>query len=464
MKTGFDDELNKRVDLCMEFPILMLKNSGVWTSVFTTRPQLHKIHQRVLLVLITVMTITGVTGIYVYRKRIEVVFELLGLLISHSVLICKLYIFVYCKEDVEDILNRVRTNFTIHEQRLTVENKDIIKEVINKTRMIVLVFVSLSGFTTIFYFIVTPLVNIYMQNKLIFLQNDTEIYEPPLKILPVQLYIPFEIDKSPVYELVYLLVSILAVNECFTFTAIETIIMSLLIYIPSQYSLLCDSLRNATGNVKMRLQQNTIISDVCEFDSSPKHSEEKKEDNIDCDKDINEVSYNNINDNDGKNITEQIFQQEMEKYLRECVAHHQKLLEFTEKLDQLWEFAFFFQFMTVSLLICFIGFQAMSGPLDANLFKMLGYLVSVLFQIFIYCAFGSNLTAKSAEVFNAVYDTDWYNQNNSYKLITKMMIMRSQKPVFLTAGRFGALCLPLFTSMIRSSYSYLALLRQMQDS
>ncbi|PSN35481.1 Odorant receptor 51a [Blattella germanica] len=440
-----------------------LKISGVWCGAKNTMTLSNRLHQRFLLVVMAYAAIGIVMGIYTHSKRFQVVIELVCLSISNLVINLKLYVFIFRSEDFHYVLQGVRTHFFVHDRQLTLENKTIITDILNKVRNLLMVYVSIMTYSSGTFIFITPFVNIYLEKNKSFM-NNTETDETPLRILPIQLWLPFDINESPAYELGFLIILITAVVLCIAFTAAEATIISLMVYIIGHYDVFCDSLRNATRNVKTRIQQKNIMADVCEFDSSPKHSEEKKEDNIDCDKDINEVSYNNINDNDGKNITEQIFQQEMEKYLRECVAHHQKLLEFTEKLDQLWEFAFFFQFMTVSLLICFIGFQAMSGPLDANLFKMLGYLVSVLFQIFIYCAFGSNLTAKSAEVFNAVYDTDWYNQNNSYKLITKMMIMRSQKPVFLTAGRFGALCLPLFTSMIRSSYSYLALLRQMQDS
>jgi hypothetical protein len=50
-------------------------------------------------------------------------------------------------------------------------------------------------------------------------------------------------------------------------------------------------------------------------------------------------------------------------------------------------------------------------------------------------------------VFNAVYESDWDNQSQQYKFYTSMMIMRGQKPVKITAGRFGTLSLPLFASV-----------------
>jgi hypothetical protein len=54
---------------------------------------------------------------------------------------------------------------------------------------------------------------------------------------------------------------------------------------------------------------------------------------------------------------------------------------------------------------------------------------------------------QSEAVYNAVYDSDWYNQSERYKYYTRMMIMRAQRPVKLTAGRFGTLSLPLFASV-----------------
>lgn len=85
------------------------------------------------------------------------------------------------------------------------------------------------------------------------------------------------------------------------------------------------------------------------------------------------------------------YQKEMERYLMECIKHHQKLIECvicrvyilfncrkcvifisqslkivtfpyrcSEKIDLLWKRVFFYQFLTASLLICFIGLRAIS--------------------------------------------------------------------------------------------------------
>jgi len=78
---------------------------------------------------------------------------------------------------------------------------------------------------------------------------------------------------------------------------------------------------------------------------------------------------------------------EMERYLVECIEHHQRLIgciicecteyncftfsgnflklysplrRFSEKLNLLWQTAYFVQFLTTSVLICFIGITAIS--------------------------------------------------------------------------------------------------------
>ena len=54
---------------------------------------------------------------------------------------------------------------------------------------------------------------------------------------------------------------------------------------------------------------------------------------------------------------------------------------------------------------------------------------------------------QSEDVYNAVYSSDWYNQSTQYKKLARFMIMHAQRPVKITAGRFGVLSLPLFAGV-----------------
>ena len=89
---------------------------------------------------------------------------------------------------------------------------------------------------------------------------------------------------------------------------------------------------------------------------------------------------------------------EMERYLVECIEHHQRLIgciicecteyncftfignflklysplrRFSEKLNLLWQTAYFVQFLTASVLIGFIGITAISVSTNNSMYKKL---------------------------------------------------------------------------------------------
>ncbi|GFG28367.1 hypothetical protein Cfor_11978 [Coptotermes formosanus] len=66
-------------------------------------------------------------------------------------------------------------------------------------------------------------------------------------------------------------------------------------------------------------------------------------------------------------------------------------------------------------------------------------------------------------MFHAAYETNWYENSSQIKQLTRIMIMRVSKPVEAKAGLMGTIDLPLFASIMRTAYSYLTLLKQMQE-
>ncbi|KAJ4451012.1 hypothetical protein ANN_02448, partial [Periplaneta americana] len=179
----------------------------------------------------------------------------------------------------------------------------------------------------------------------------------------------------------------------------------------------------------------------------------------------------------------------------------QKYRVFCKRTDLLWSTTFFVKFATASLWLCFLGYQALvvincnekfafiyytdrhhlhedaavfgmrsmpSSPvldfrnkhydagkncsaagyrsrnlwLNAPALYQLSYLRTTPDTVL-----GSSVdTVLSEAVYNAVYESEWYTQSERFKQCTRMIIMRAQKPVRITAGRFGTLSLPLFAS------------------
>ncbi|XP_033609946.1 uncharacterized protein LOC117282825 [Cryptotermes secundus] len=224
---------------------------------------------------------------------------------------------------------------------------------------------------------------------------------------------------------------------------IEAFLMTTFIYLTGQFELLCDSIRNASQRVTYRLNQRQLASaggdDINELHDFMSDKEKKnrysngntessiipamgenahpfKSDSATSAEDGNlanlsrrpsrqqesmmvefRIKYGSSADETrslSNPCTTSDHQLEMEQYLMECIKYHQRLIEFSENLNLLWQTVLFVQFVTGSLLICLIGLQAISMPLDGDFAKMMGYLTSVVFLLGLYCTLGSNLMTQ----------------------------------------------------------------------
>ncbi|XP_011065193.1 PREDICTED: uncharacterized protein LOC105152532 [Acromyrmex echinatior] len=102
-----------------------------------------------------------------------------------------------------------------------------------------------------------------------------------------------------------------------------------------------------------------------------------------------------------------------------------------------------------------------SGEDTTNLIKSVSYYITIILEVFVYCFAGEFLSAKSKSISNAVYEALWYNMPPSDSRIILFMILRCQKRLTITAGRFIDLTLEGFTSIVKASVSYVSVLNAM---
>ncbi|XP_077259536.1 odorant receptor 10-like isoform X2 [Temnothorax americanus] len=91
-------------------------------------------------------------------------------------------------------------------------------------------------------------------------------------------------------------------------------------------------------------------------------------------------------------------------------------------------------------------------------------LGALLLQLFSYSFAGDYLKCQMEEVANSIYTCNWYNLPLKLMRNVAFAIMRSQQPVQLLAGRFFVVNIETYMTILKSSISYLSVLRVMVDT
>lgn len=151
---------------------------------------------------------------------------------------------------------------------------------------------------------------------------------------------------------------------------------------------------------------------------------------------------------DLKNLNYESEEQRKEK-VAALVDRHNDLFELSDKLQQVFGSAFLYNFITSSLIICFVSFHLMT--LDGNVYLFVFdsiYLIVVTVPIWLLCFFGQKLIDSSGGVADRIYECDWSNfDDNELKKDVIIMILRAQRPNRLTAMGFADISLETFATV-----------------
>ncbi|KZC05825.1 Putative odorant receptor 13a [Dufourea novaeangliae] len=137
-----------------------------------------------------------------------------------------------------------------------------------------------------------------------------------------------------------------------------------------------------------------------------------------------------------------------------------QLDSFCSNMQKNFHSLLFVQTMASSIIICFIGLQVSMTLMDqSNLMKYASHLMMALFQLLLFCFPGDMLISQSSSISRAVYSIQWYKLPLFIKYETSMIMLRSQKPSYITAGKIYVMCLESFSSTLSTALSYFMMLR-----
>ncbi|XP_063926001.1 odorant receptor 46a-like [Zophobas morio] len=222
--------------------------------------------------------------------------------------------------------------------------------------------------------------------------------------LPSLAWYPYNTNVSPFYEITYTHQVLTYTYICFTHINIDTFIAALNTYIYSQFDILCDNLR------KLHFGDNVKAN------------------------------------------------------LVKCIKHHWLILRFAEKTNRFFESIIMIQFLISVIIMGVTLFQiTIVVPFSTEFLFLISYGVAIVTQIFMYCWFGNEVQVKSNNLSFAIYESKWPDFSKKIQKHIWFFMSRSQTPLRMSALNVFYLSLESFMAILKTSWSYFALLQQVNS-
>ncbi|XP_076757262.1 uncharacterized protein LOC143427217 [Xylocopa sonorina] len=144
--------------------------------------------------------------------------------------------------------------------------------------------------------------------------------------------------------------------------------------------------------------------------------------------------------------------------MKEIVVKHERIIRLSKKVETIFSYISLYQFLSNTLMIKFKKFNFINviymimkslhtEQATILIVKCFPYYIAINCEAFILCYTGEYLTSKSETITKSVYNFLWYNLKPQEARSILLVILRSQKQLKLTAGKFISLSLEAFANV-----------------
>ncbi|XP_050343925.1 uncharacterized protein LOC126769285 [Nymphalis io] len=163
------------------------------------------------------------------------------------------------------------------------------------------------------------------------------------------------------------------------------------------------------------------------------------------------------------------FRKKFLKRLNDLVEQHKLILKNTMELKHSLSMPMLGQLVASAMLICFVSYQATrtAGASNVKFFMSLLYLMYNLFELSIFCKWCDEIKLQSENIANSVYCSRWERGLTATRGVGARLLLiatRARKPLVLTAGGLFDLSLASYTTLVKTSYSAVTVLRRFQQN
>ncbi|XP_058805749.1 odorant receptor 4-like isoform X2 [Phymastichus coffea] len=144
------------------------------------------------------------------------------------------------------------------------------------------------------------------------------------------------------------------------------------------------------------------------------------------------------------------------------VRHHLRSLRFASKLEEILNEMCIVELLGCTFNICMLGYYFLTEYEQSEMIGTITYsllLISLTFNIFIFCYIGDLLTENCQSLGGVAYTIDWYGLASVEARSIILIIASTQRPVVLTAGKMVTLSIQSFCNVVKAAATYLNMLR-----
>ncbi|EFN67932.1 Odorant receptor 49b [Camponotus floridanus] len=144
------------------------------------------------------------------------------------------------------------------------------------------------------------------------------------------------------------------------------------------------------------------------------------------------------------------------------ILRHQNLITLARELADLISFVLLIELFIISILLCITGFQfifALKVNNTVMIGKSLMALSLFLIQLTLYSFIGNYLKSEMEEIGLSIYQSAWYSFPKKLTRNVIFILMQTKSPVMLQAGNYIVINLSTYVNILKTSFSYLSVLR-----
>uniref|UniRef100_A0A6P7GQE5 Odorant receptor n=1 Tax=Diabrotica virgifera virgifera TaxID=50390 RepID=A0A6P7GQE5_DIAVI len=228
--------------------------------------------------------------------------------------------------------------------------------------------------------------------------------------LPIEIWFPFDLKNTTNFYIAYAFVMFATFTNGIINMCIDTLLSASMMIGAAQFEILNDSLENIRYFSEEELKS----------------------------------SGKSINCRDKDEIFPEL-QEIMDQKFKECIEHHRIIIAFLDEYQNMFTYCLLVQFVSSVNIICVGLFELAQTELGSvQFFSRVGYQFCFLYEIFLMCYYGNEVTIQSNKLVYSAYHSHWIHSSRLFRKHLIYFMTRTQVTVSILAGRLFTLNLGSF--------------------